>query len=147
MPVYHHILVPTDFSTHSEVAAAKAKQLAIVFGARITVLHVVDYVPPGYISIELPPQFSSEERLLDRARGVLNEWVGAVGLDGATQVLTTGSPKSEVLRTAREYEVDLVVMGTAGVRGLHGLLGSTTNAVIHNAPCDILSVQAVPVNV
>ena len=126
------------------MAAAKAKQLAIVFGVRITLVHVVDYAPPDYISMELPPQFSSEERLLDRARGVLAEWVTALDLEVAEQIVATGSPRSEVSRTARELGVDLIVIGTTGVRGLHGLLGSTTSAVIHDAPCDTLSVQAVP---
>jgi universal stress protein A len=64
-------------------------------------------------------------------------------LDSAAQQVSAGSPKREIARIARESEVDLIVIGTSGMGGIKRLLGSTTNGVLHDAPCDILSVQAV----
>ena len=54
----------------------------------------------------------------------------------------SGSAKVELTRLARDKGVDLIVIGSSGVGGLKRILGSTTNAVLHDAPCDVLSVQA-----
>jgi universal stress protein A len=143
MSSYKHLMVPTDFSTYSENALKRAQALAGVFGAGISILHVVDYFPPGYLSSELPPEFSSEEALVGRATAELADWVERVGVGSAEQVVVVGPPKSEIVRIAKERGVDLIVIGSSGMSGFKRLLGSTTNGVLHDAPCDVLSVQAV----
>ena len=53
-----------------------------------------------------------------------------------------GPPKSEITRIAEEQEVDLIVVGSHGRHGfVENLLGSTANAVIHHAKCDVLTVK------
>ena len=50
--------------------------------------------------------------------------------------------KAEIIRVAAENEVDLIVVGSSGRwRGLALLLGSTANAVLHGALCDVLTVR------
>lgn len=143
MSEYRHILVPTDFSTYSENAAHRAKHLAEVFGARLTLVHVVDYIPPPYIAVELPAAYGTKENLIGRAETQLADWAAKMRLDNTTQQVSAGSPKGEIARIARESEVDLIVIGTSGLGGIKRLLGSTTNGILHDAPCDILSVQTV----
>ena len=140
MPSYQNILLPTDFSEASGRAAAKAKNLSGSEGATLSVVHVVDYVPPTYIAAELPANFSSKDSIVERARSHLEEWVAGHGLDGAKLIVAVGTPKKEIASVAREHGVDLIVIGSSGERGLHLLLGSTTSALIHNPPCDVLSV-------
>jgi universal stress protein A len=142
MSSYQHILVPTDFSKPSEVAATRAVELAKFYGARLSLIHVVDYAPPGYIAVDLPAAVSSATKLVARAREHLAGWAQRLGLTVATQWVEVGSPKTEIVRKAKENDIDLIVLGTHGERGLARLLGSTTNAVQHEAPCDVLSVQA-----
>jgi universal stress protein A len=38
-------------------------------------------------------------------------------------------------------DVDLIVIGSHGREGIQRLLGSTANAVLHGAPCDVLAVR------
>lgn len=142
MSGYKHILVATDFSTYSENAARRAKELSEIHDAKITLLHVVDYLPPSYVAVELPTAFSSAEWMVDRARTQLDEWAEQLDLASADKEVTTGFPKREVVRVAKDCGVDLIVIGTSGAGALKRLVGSTTTAVLNDAPCDILSVQA-----
>ena len=52
-----------------------------------------------------------------------------------------GTPKTTILSYAEAQQVDLILMGSHGRRGLAKLIGSTTNGVINNARCDVLSVS------
>jgi universal stress protein A len=55
--------------------------------------------------------------------------------------ILNGSPAHEIHRFANENDVQLIVIGTHGQKGLQLLLGSTANAVLHGAGCDVLSVR------
>lgn len=139
MPGYKNILLPTDFSKPSEAAAARAIELAKACGAQINVLTVVDYVPPGYIRVDLPD--ASAQDLAERARAALSDWVKRLGVAAANQWVEVGPAKREIIKVAKDNRVDLIVMGSHGERGFQRLLGSTTNAVLHEAECDVLSVR------
>jgi universal stress protein A len=52
-----------------------------------------------------------------------------------------GSPAHEIHRFAENHDIDLIVIGTHGQKGLQLLLGSTANSVLHGAGCDVLSVR------
>ncbi len=142
MANYRHILLPTDFSKPSEVAALRAAGLAKHYGARLSVLHVVNYVPPGYVRVDLPE--ASEARLTERAEKKLADWTKGLGLQVANQWIEVGSAKREIVRIGKDNDVDLIVVGSHGEHGLALLVGSTTSGVLHEAACDVLSVRAKP---
>ena len=52
----------------------------------------------------------------------------------------SGHPVDSIIEFSRQNNVDLIVMGSHGRRGLARLLGSSTNGVINHAPCDVLTV-------
>ncbi len=139
MAGYAHILVPTDFSKQSEAAAARGAELAKRYGARLSVLHVVDYVPPGYVRVEVPE--ASEEKLVARAGKTLADWIKRVGIAPDNAWTEVGSAKRQIIAKAKEQRVDLIVLGSHGQGGLTLLLGSTTNGVMHETPCDVLAVR------
>jgi universal stress protein A len=139
MSMYKHILVPTDFSQHSQRAAERALALAKIFDARLSVVHVVDYLPPTYISAQ--SEHTSAADIIGRATAYLAEWASKVGLDAAEQLVTNGPAGKEIIATAKSREVDLIAIGTSGEGGMKRLLGSTTRSVMHDAPCDVLSIH------
>lgn len=141
MTSYKHILVPTDFSETSGAAADRAKGLAESLGAKITVMHVIDYIPPGHIAAELPASLASKGAVIDRARKTLSEWVEQTKLGDCNQQIEAGSAKTEIVKAAKDLAADLIVMGTHGQTGLARLIGSTTNSVIHHAECDVLTTR------
>ena len=66
---------------------------------------------------------------------------GATGGTGR-ELLAQGRPSSEILRIAKEETVDLIVLGTHGKGVLdQALFGSTTERVVRNAPCPVLTVR------
>jgi len=56
-------------------------------------------------------------------------------------VVISGRPKQEILRVAERAAADLIVVGAHGHHDLAGLLGSTTDRVLHRASCDVLTVR------
>lgn len=141
MSVHKNILLPTDLTKASELAAEKAKALAELSGAELTILHVVDYVPPRYVAAELPKNLASESALVERARGYLSEWAKRVQLGGHRQIIEAGSPKRIIVDIARDNDIDLIVMSTHGERGLARIIGSTASGVLHDTPCDMLVIH------
>jgi universal stress protein A len=66
---------------------------------------------------------------------------GEFKLANATREVRIGSAKLDVLNYADEKAVDLIVIGNHSRHGLARLLGSTASALLHYAPCDILTVH------
>lgn len=139
MSTYKHILVPTDFSDHSKRAVKTALELGKIFSARLSVVHVVDYLPPSYISAQT--EYTSAPQIVARATAYLAEWSNEVGLKDAEQLVASGTASREIVAAAKANGVDLIAIGTSGEGGIKRLLGSTTSAVMHHAPCDVLSVH------
>ncbi|MBD2327896.1 universal stress protein [Alkalinema sp. FACHB-956] len=53
-----------------------------------------------------------------------------------------GNAGRTICATAQELQVDLIVLGRRGYSGLNELfLGSTSNYVLHHAPCSVLTIQ------
>ena len=59
----------------------------------------------------------------------------------AEQLVDTGPTGRGIVAAAKDNGVDLIAIGTSGEGGMKRLLGSTTNAVMHDAPCDVLSIH------
>ena len=142
MKLYENILFPTDLTDVSEAAAVKVCALAEAIGAKITVLHVVDYVPPSWVAAELPEEFATEKVLVERAREHLASWANEHGLADVTQKVVTGAPRGCIVDTAAAEGCDVIVMGSHGEKGLARILGSTARGVLHDAPCDVLVMHA-----
>ncbi len=143
MSLYKHILFATDFTEHSNEVANKAKQLAKINHAQLSIIHVVDYIPitdATYGPI-IPYDGDLLEQLMNSAKDQLAKLADDLGIAKENQWLETGSPKLELVRVAEENKVDLVVVGSHGRHGLALLLGSTANGVLHHAKCDVLAVR------
>lgn len=137
------ILCPTDFSPSSDAALRYASTLAAESDAELLIIHVVDesamyrsgYNGVGYIA-DLAEQMraDSQQRL-----GQVNP--GVQGVRYRTRLLT-GMPASTILSVAELEQVDLIVIGSHGRRGVSRLLmGSVAEAVMRGAPCPVLTIK------
>ncbi len=145
MAPFKRILVPVDFSPHSERAAALAAELAKTFGASLTVLHVYSIptypLPEGYI-IASPETVAELMTKISSALKEVKTRVLARGAPHVESLLVEGSAFAEIVRTAREKQHDLIVMGTHGRTGLkHALMGSVAEKVVRKAHCPVLTVR------
>jgi len=142
MADYKHILVTIDFTPDNTRVGQRALDLAKRYGARITLLHVVEPVPVDPANeLMLPPAVDVESRLLEQAERKLKEFSQSMEMPDANRQVTVGQTKHEILSHAEHNEVDLIVVGSHGRHGLALLLGSTANAVLHGAQCDVLAVR------
>ena len=139
---YRHILLAVDFSGGSAQVAARAVELARCSGARLSLIHVVEYLPMALDNeVMLPPALDVEAQLLRRAERELARLAGAVGAGEAARHVVLGSTRGEIVRYAEEQGVDLIVLGSHGRHGWARVLGSTAQSVVHAAPCDVLAVR------
>jgi len=140
------ILVPTDFSSYSEQALTYGCAFAEQFNAELHLLHVlqdlVAVVPePG---VAFPPPGDYMGDMLASAERALEQIPPEGWAAGCTIVRETrqGPPFLEVVRYAKEHDIDMIVIGTHGRGGLaHVLLGSVAEKIVRKAPCPVLTVR------
>ena len=142
MSDYKNILVALDLSNDADVVLQKAVTISSQFNAVLTVIHVVEPVVLD-VNMEFAPSFNVdiETSLVERAEQFLKGTLERLSMKNCTSKVLVGSVKHEIHREAEENQIDLIIMGTHGRHGVARLLGSTANAVLHGAPCDILTVK------
>ena len=140
MSIYNRILVIVDLSTDSMQVAAKARKLADANpGAKLTLLHVVEFMPVEPLSDSLLPAVQIEVDLLQAARTRMAALAAGVG--SPPWEVCSGNAKSEVVRFAKHGGFDLIVVGSHERHGLSILVNLTEDTVLHAAPCDVLAVR------
>lgn len=135
------ILVPHDFSETSEAAVRYGAALARTFGAKLHLLHVsekerTDVETEFPLGLEGTQEDASRERLLKiMSPQQLTELAPELSL-------RPGTPHAEIVRYAKDHDIDLIVMGTHG-RGFvaHAVMGSVAEKVVRHAPCPVLTVR------
>lgn len=140
------ILFPTDFSSVAEDAFAHASHLALQCGAAIHVFNVVtpderdDSNPMDFLPVESADEGEMDDALPQRMEvHTVTQERGTVPVVYAQT--DSASPKTAIVDHATEHEVDLVVMGTHGRKGVDRLLsGSVAEEVVRQAPCPVFTV-------
>lgn len=141
MSIYRRILLVVDLGEHCELIGARARDLAAVLGAELSVLHVVEYVPVEPMGETLLPAVQIEQELVQRARLRLEELTAKLGIGSARRDVAAGNVKAEIVRAAQEQHADLIVLGCRERRGPSILVNFTEDTVLHAAPCDVLAVR------
>lgn len=143
MSNYRNILVAIDFSDASSRVIQRAIDIARRNNVPLTLLHVVEYMPPMDIAYEPVPSIAwiDEEALLQRAKESLAKFCTDNRITNEKQVVVSGAAKLEICQYARKNQCDLVILGSHGRHGIQLLLGSTANGVLHDMPCDVLAVN------
>jgi nucleotide-binding universal stress UspA family protein len=140
------ILHPSDFSSAARAAFARAVAMARAERAELLLVHVMTPVIPlmgdGYIS---PNIYDDMERSM-RAHGQtqIDKLVAKAKAAGARArgLLLEGTPADRIVRAARSYHADVIVIGTHGRTGLARVfLGSVAERVVGTAPCPVLTVR------
>lgn len=138
--MYKRVLLATDFDEVGIHAAKKAKKIADENNATLFLVHVVEPIPayayPGFAGFA-----EVEVSIREQAERELTKLADSLGVDKKHSLIEFGSIKNEVLRVAHENKIDLIVTGSHGKHGLALLLGSTADAILHGAHCDILIVR------
>jgi universal stress protein A len=142
MSVYRRILVIVDLTEDSLAIGQRAQQIAASVDAEVEFLHVVEFVPLEPVGEStLVPTVQMENQLAERARKNLAALAVELKLPNARCQVEVGIAKADVVRIARERNIDLIVLGSRERHGLSILVNYTEDTVLHAAPCDVLAVR------
>jgi nucleotide-binding universal stress UspA family protein len=145
MPSIKCVLCPIDFSESSVLAFDYAQSVASHYKATLLLQHVVDSLRPYYPYHAFPDEYDEICRKL-RANAVeqLQEFAKTNNCCGVHTQCTVqdGDVTGLILEVGEERAVNLIVMGTHGLRGIdHLTLGSVTEKVLRKARCPVLAVR------
>jgi nucleotide-binding universal stress UspA family protein len=139
--MYRSILIPLENSSADETILTHIKPLAQMAGAKLLLVHVADgWVARNFQQLKLA---ESEEMKEDR------EYLGSRTRELTDEgficdaVLALGEPSDEIIKLARERDVDLIAMTTHGHRFISDILyGATADKVRHAVDVPVLLVRA-----
>lgn len=139
------ILVPIDFSNYSKNALRYAVNFAKKFDSKIFLVYVVEpVIYPSDFSMgqvtfpvaDLEMNEKASEELENLAKSEIGSEIKV------ETIIKTGKPFVEINETAREEDIDLIIIATHGHTGMeHLLFGSTAEKVVRKAPCPVLTIR------
>lgn len=143
MSNYQHILLALDYSFEGNLVAEKAQQLVRRHQAKLSLVHVLDNIamPDTAYGTVIDLTVKSADDALETEKNKFRALAESLDIDPARCWLIWGNPKQEIVTLADREQADLLVIGSHGRHGLALLLGSTANAVLHHAHCDVLAVR------
>lgn len=137
--MYKHILFATDLTEDTDYLVEKVREMQGYTNAKLTLVHVVEPLPGysyAYLGIE-----DIEGQLIDEARQSIDKLAEKLKVGKDDIHVEVGPTKTKILKIADDLNVDLLICGSHGRHGLSLLLGSTANAILHGAKCDVLTVR------
>lgn len=137
--MYKHILFATDLTDDSDYIITKVREMRGYTDAKLSLVHVVEPMPGysyAYLGIE-----DIEGQLIEEAKVTIAKLGEQFNIAKDCQFVEVGPTKNKILKVAEEVNADLIITGSHGRHGLSLLLGSTANAIIHGAKCDVLTVR------
>ncbi len=139
--MFKKILCPVDFSGTSLKAANNAMNFASEIKAEITFIHIIDVkIVQGMGDIS-GGGITDLNFLVEEEKPVLNKLKEKCEKKGikVKTVLTHGEPTSVILKTIKEGDYDLIIMGTHGKTGLTRLaLGSVAESIVRKSDVPVL---------
>ncbi len=126
MTDYKKLLIPIDFSEHSELAAKQGLSLAAIYKGTVYFLHVGD----------------DAERSAQRLSKFLSHKIGYEMPVPVKKLVAQGTPATVILSAARKIGADAIIMGSRGASGLRHLMqGSVSEKVLRQAHCPVLIIK------
>jgi universal stress protein A len=140
--MYQHILVALENSDADRAVLAHIEPLAKLLGSKLLLVHVADgWAARAFNELNLreSDEMRADREYLEGRRAEL----AARGFECRAR-LALGDPASELVKVARDEQVDLIAMSTHGHRFFNDLLrGSTADRVRHDVLVPVLMVRAV----
>lgn len=142
MDQYKHILLALELDPKADKKIIKkASELVNQYAAELTLVHAVEYVSNYGAAYGVTVGIDIEETLVEEATKSIRAVGKSLNIPQNRQIVHVGPAKQVILDEAKRIGVELIVLGSHGRHGVRLLLGSTANAVLHGAECDVLAVR------
>lgn len=139
------ILIPIDFSDYSIKALQYAADLVELFHADVVLIYVIE---PGVFpadfslgQITIPANMEeTEKNAKNELQKICDKYLSK---EVKSEIIVeAGTPFIQIIETARDKDVDLIIIASHGHTGVeHLLFGSTAEKVVRKAPCPVLSLR------
>ena len=137
--MYKKLLFATDLTDDISDLVGKVRTVQRLTSGALSLIHVVEPLPGysyAYLGIE-----DIEGQLINEAKQSLEKIGRALDVGLHQQYVEVGPTKTKILKVADNIGADLIICGSHGRHGLSLLLGSTANAILHGARCDVLTIR------
>jgi universal stress protein A len=144
MALYRHLLASVDLDEQGAAVLTRARDVAAALGARLSVLHVVEYVAidTGEALMAAPPDLTGQ--LLEQARTRLRALCERCGVPADAAQVSSGGVTGEIVVMVRDLGADLIVIGHHPRSGIRAWFSHTEQDVVQRAPCDVLALTLQP---
>lgn len=154
--MYKHILVPLDGSRSGSLALRHARELALKFGSKVTLVRVVAPSRVATAGLASPESMATAEMVFEeaqredasnlaKAKAYLaghRRALESAGVKDADTYAEVGDPGDVLLAYARKRKVDLIVMTTRGHSGIRrAFLGSVADELVRSAVAPVLVIK------
>ncbi|MBI4847450.1 MAG: universal stress protein [Nitrospirae bacterium] len=142
------ILFASDGSVYSDAMGKTLASIPFPADTEVTVLNVVfsalSDIPERFafginkkikemVASTREAEFKESDKITKKAR----EYLG--GRFSKIEVLSkSGDPSIEILKTAKDINADIIAVGSSGMRGIRGMLGSVSRYVLNHSRCSVL---------
>jgi len=139
------ILFPVDFTMNMEKVLPIVKDMVKAFDAKLYVIHVIRSAEE-FVGFEMGTAWYAalEKDLMDGAEKSMKRLVAEhlEDLDSVETQIAVGDVVDEILEYVKKQDIDLIVIGTHGRKGLEKVMfGSVAEGIIKEAPCPVLTVN------
>ena len=147
MSLYKHILLAADLSDESVAVSKKAAALAKLHHAKLSIAHIVQYIPPFYgvgeIAIDI--ELDMEKKLEQEAHKKIKKLIQELSLEKPAAWVLSGDKHEEIVKLVEQHHIDLIVVGSHHQPYLHLFFGgSLPEILLHHLLCDIIVVNLGP---
>ena len=141
---FRKILIAVDESAFAARAADVGFELARSLGAQVALIHAVDPSVVGYAPEGGVPASELVNLAQQDGRRLLAAFAQRASLQPAPlEFIHIGKSASEIVKAAKDWPADLIVIGSHGRGGVNRLLlGSVAEAVMRHAACPVLIVRS-----
>lgn len=138
--MYTSILHATDLSDQHFDICKRAAEMAHSFGAKLHLLHVIE--PPTSLQLAQSLGFAElANPVKDDAQTVMSLLGDALNIPLEQQHVEIGSLKTHILEKVKTLGCGLIILGSHSPSAVPAFLGSTAYAMLHHAPCDVLTLR------
>lgn len=141
MQTYKKILIALELNEECDQFLLKKAEDLMTNNGQLYLIHAVEHMSNYGAAYGVSAGVDIEEILVKEAQQAMSDIASRFKVPAGQQIVKAGPAKFLILEVAEKLGIDLIVVGSHGRHGVRLLLGSTANAVLHGANCDVLAVR------
>ncbi len=141
MGKYKTAVVALELNSDSDQRLLDITKELIEGGTSVYLVHAVEHMSSYGAAYGVSAGVDVEEVLLEEAKKNMLAITESLSLPADKGIVKIGPAKFLILEEAATVTADVIVVGSHGRHGVRLLLGSTANAILHGAKCDVLAIR------